>query len=1292
MKASRLKKPSRRDSPDDFQYPLRERGDLLRFYGYLFILPILLVLFAQLLFGRLLFPEVPRAHLLWATLLHGIVLGVFLLLLWIPAWLTITNWRGWIENTIIYARNALLIIFIIVLFPHALVQHFLTGLNREPGLMILYWSFIILLALIYFVFSCRKVHHSAFRDIRAAEDPQKRRNWERWLWFESLSFFLLLAGVIVVEMWFLATIGRGEFTYRPGHFFTQELAKIQTAFQDAVQRDQALTRQLMVLLAWFSCSTFSALVFFLTACLGNRLMSNILIPVTFHERDFRGIIGKSYRYLKHFATAMLLKYPFLLIGGFVLTFIFLIAPIIFIAAGRHTLLDDVAQSDQIILLLGIFVAWFSPLTLATVHPDDTFGEYFSRRVANLLMMVQGHLVIIGFGSLGKRVLDREVRLMQRKVTRNKQFMEVVTPDIRLESLCTHAVVIERDPKDVIFSGQDELLGQYGVVSTAQESFKSKDPGGNIGYDEHRALVPVVIGEAREPFISSRVNLERARLIISTVTEEESVQAIFDRANKAHVKAIICVSRSDQIASLTYRARHRPIVLVYPKHTQGITLGHRLWAAMLKVRSIHEMSVKKWPRILILGNSKANQFMLETLWTYLPGNHAERTQLLKKNFAFIVTSTEPSVGYPILKEAGKDDPFDLRWPALFVTGSRFPYKGRSKVEIKNFLQNVRVINEADQNAFQACILQHKPHILVINHDDGEKSPLLLSRCIRALERIKSRQNQKFRLPLILLTENRGDERERQMLGDASRYYDSICRMHNEPVGADASYPTFARYAYYSRDVIGETISDALADAEEIIAGARRSFSVFTGSDKPASATEETPNQFIEISSCLPNRPGTLANFLARLAGIEFSPPRKTELEKLWIKDMSGKVATEPYMPSFQYLRNIILDPGGCGFALTGYASLVPILEDSPILELTPPGSSSVVRIFANDGRNYLDSQVDPDELYDPFDKNRIQKKLQHIINPPPPGVPNVIDRLTHREKDKPNTIGEFRDVLLNPADKGKFACPGMSMCRVAAYQDYVAASNYRRLGRLAERGDTYYHEKLWHARNYYCCTGMKYAREEEIPTADSAYARIFCCSYGVNVPGQIALVLNTLIFRSRIPHSPASSLKEDDWAINIDYFSDVSCQNSHFAFNRVFGFFEKKPQEHWENSPELPLHLIRILPIGGVDSARLWFAYARALFCFLHQGLDKPRFKFYWRDGNHQDHQVPLTTCHAKEAETENADPAPDYVPKFNEHDRGSFPMVLVIKRIRDEYIDPERCKICGLEPREYDCSKLRVWI
>ncbi len=947
------------------------------------------------------------------------------------------------------------------------------------------------------------------------------------------------------------------------------------------------------------------------------------------------------------------------------------------------------------------------------------------------------------------------------------FFEVVTPDLRLEKLCSRAVVIERNLRDVVYSGNNALLGDYGVVSANRRKYSSKDARGNIIHPEKRVLVPIVRGEAREPFISSRVNLERAGLVISMVPDEESVQAVFERANRANVSSIICVNRSDQISYLTYRSRNRPIVLVYPKQNQGLTLGERLWAAIMKVRAVGNMS-KRWPRVLIIGNNKANHYMLERIWAYLPGDHRQKNAVLRDHFKFIVTDANVTQEHPILRDAEERRAYDQSFDATFITSPRYPYPPQTIAAQDTIRALTRAVNTADIRALEACLQKHRPEILLINHEDVEKSLLMMSRCMRALERLKTRKPKRFHLPLLLLAAGRGDEWERLSLGDASRYYDALCKLNREKWSTDLSYPEHAHFDHFLNEQIGESIIDALSDVEEIITGAR---TILQDPLKPPSPTRDpgfpkrpSKPKFIEVNSCLPNRPGALANYLAELSGLSCTRKSAGELRRLWQKSVMiylaelaglpeeekiaeemqqrceqaiqsrlsaltlvekdreagakiwGEIAADflralwprtrqqkspadlqelyeqmnaathnsmALLPSFQYLRNIMLDPTRQGFALSGFVTLSPLHKDFDLMNDNVNKDPLLVRIFANDGRRYADKAVDRDITQFAVNPMQLSKKLKSIPTPKPPGVPQVLDRMTRRTPNEYNRVSDFHKVMLDAEPggaTGPSACPGMSICRIAAFQDYVVASNSLRLQRFVQKPQkrSNHAAPLRHARNYFCCSSMSPATSEEVPHQDSPTARIFCCCRSnENQAGLIATVVNTLLFRHDFVREAESDKgggdAEKDWVINMDYFKAISCQNTHFSLNRSFGYFESKPPGAVPIR-DLPLQLLRILPIGSLDSARQWYLYSRALHRFLNSQNPKRKFNFYWID---------------EKRKTRELDEIPTFAPE-----RRDFPVALVVKIERPpKPAEPEKfCELCLEQSRDYDCRKLRVWV
>jgi hypothetical protein len=128
-------------------------------------------------------------------------------------------------------------------------------------------------------------------------------------------------------------------------------------------------------------------------------------------------------------------------------------------------------------------------------------------------------------------------------------------------------------------------------------------------------------------------------------------------------------------------------------------------------------------------------------------------------------------------------------------------------------------------------------------------------------------------------------------------------------------------------------------------------------------------------------------------------------------------------------------------------------------------------------------------------------------------------------------------------------------------------------------------------------------------------------------------------------------------------------------NRLFGYFVENTEEV-KRKLFLPLHLLRILPIGGVNSAKQWYYYARALHHFLNTLEPKQPYRFYWLDEERKQHK-------------ELSD-----IPQFDEKRRRSLPVVLVIQLHSEpaRVDDPTKCDLCGIQPKEYDCRRLRVWV
>ncbi len=1363
--------------PNDVQFPLREPGDKWKFFGWLILSPTVITTLTVILLTKLIYPYVSLLSLFVIGLFHIGTLLFFLWLLWLPAVLAYVPWSDRLETGFLVVRDIILILIFYYFFPHHyLLQYSFKKYEFSTGGLKVYGVVLFFIGGIIVALSMYTMKRGAFSNVRKGEKPGRVPYLLRWKLADIITQLIFLFMFIVVEFRMLLF----SHEYR-GLFFFEFEPWDYLAYKHSFEQ-----------FAVVACSAFlSALIWFLLGIVPNRVMNSVLITATFRERDVRGLFWKSYRYVRHFLSAVLYKSPVLPLL-LATTFALLAVPIVFFYFGENDVIQNLFSADVLILFVGITSTWLGTLMFAVVHPDETFGDYFNKAISRLLLRIQDHKIYIGYGSLGKRIVQRELKEKKLHADAKKFFYHVVTPDIQLETISTRVVVVEKNLQHIVFSSSDELLGDFGVVSACEKRIQTLDPQGNQVRAETRVLVPTIIGDAGHAFSVARANMERAKQIICTVPDENIIQSVFQDVKRYSIPAILSVPRSDQLSYFIYQIRNKKITLLYPEFDSGISIGFRIFAMMKKIvavksdvnesakgkatetknaenllsdvsgsdskeKTTETIDPEHLPKVMLVGNNRINQYMFESIWMNIHGLLYDRKKnyinfvkaskrYFKNKFRFVMTPDKLDVAYPTLLDHS-GGVFNKIAPMSLVTGSRYPHElvGNGKNQIFKIEIPSRVVNKRDILVLEKCIEKFAPDILVVSHFDSESTLMLLSRCVRSLERVKIRKAGSFTLPMVLLTSMRGSDWELISLGDASRYYNSVGSLFDESMIKDTSYPIHSFFDHYKKEHVGEGITDISSDAEEIIVG--------------SGASLQSDN-FIEINACYPNKPGSLANYLAQLAGIRFgvasdlSPgslqkhhassnseenPDFSKLRTYWAKARGGsnKDADKVFFPSFQLLRNILLDSKQNGFVLTGYAALVPIDENKfdAIAEQGTDQKKFISRIHVMDGKTYIERIEDKQHYLYNSPEHRVNhdEMLKRFPEPKSPGVPDVIGQLVGNDVEKHNTIDEFYCSLtddthctenVDNSDKGnkrgkgsrygRYVCPGVAGCRISAYQNWVMASNDLRIRKYVSlpRGKAEGHDKLLHARNYHCCPDIQNAHPEDLPNAKSPFARVFFCCQSDNKPGQIAIVLNAVLFRllyKKLDQSGSSCEKssgqgeargvgentherkiDKNWTVNINYFKDVTCLNTYFSMNRIFGTLEKR-KANANNSEQtafnFPAHLIRIVPIGSIDSMRQWYYYAKALYDFLSEYDSQHTYHFYWVDEERKSHNC-------------------EDIPGFSIEDgvRKNVPNIIVIKRNRDNKTErgevslnkntsgENMCEYCHVQPRDQDCQKFRVWI
>lgn len=1054
-----------------------------------------------------------------------------------------------------------------------------------------------------------------------------------------------------------------------------------------------------LLLPLISVALSGTFILFIGGIVPLRLMSNIVLAVQGREAIYCRRLRQTLIYTAQFFRAIIAQNPLFSISSFIVIVFLIIVPLLIVVGGNRSLLAALLGPDQILFIFTLLAAWLSPLIYAGVHVDRTFGLYFNSKLSNVILSMRGHLVVLGYGDLGQRVVRRELAKMVRPATprhgRGPRFFRrpawqramrpftkrlpglerVVSPELNIEWLSSNLIVVDRNSDNFVFAATNEVLGSYGVVSAWE---KPRTAAANRETRRRdRILAPVVQGDATEPFTLARVNLERASFLISVVSQEARIREIFTHAAEIGLRTIICVSRSDQINNLTYKASRHPITLVYPKQHSGLALGQRLITAALKIKA-HLPGDREYPRIMVVGLNKSNHFMLETLWHHWPEGDQRKAKVFSEMLRFVVTDEPPrSATFEARAEAlpapasntsetAPRQPFSALfnrwWHSSYITGFRYLPGGAGPRPLHVSVPTC-VMKMDEGSVLERCVHEFRPEIIVINDDDTSKSTMLLMRCVNILGRLKFERGD-FRFPLLIVSAAVDEESEKRDLGDVFRYYDALTRLHGDVPG-----PEYPRHAHYRREpprrLVGDSIHDGLADAEEIISGVRDNWlraDAFQQREKlnglPAGAA-------VELNTCLPNVAGALAELSGRLAGLEFCYAMENPATEFFMR--AGRAPSPKILrPSFQYLRQFPLEMPGHGFCLSGYADLQEDDWQDLLREEHMKGMPITARVYAKDEQGAPGPERPA--AYGSF-------------------LPQLVQLTTGTPASQLNAK-TFVEVMhgLDAAGARSGYCPGMTICPIASYQHYIVASNARTLEAWQQRGEN---GALREAPHYSCTSLGAFAPwQERAALQTPRYARIFCCCrVERNDPGMVALALNALNFRRFARLRRRAGQEEnlpEDWVVNLEYFKDTSCQNRRFTLNRLFGVrrsLQDLLQESGATLAEyearlgktLPLALMQIMPVGGAEAARRWLEYSSALLQFLQSIAPPGRgFELHWWDQS------------ARRREESEPPSGPDY------------PIAIQINRKPHAAHGTELqcCEFCGAEDAgmAHRCASRRPWM
>lgn len=1042
----------------------------------------------------------------------------------------------------------------------------------------------------------------------------------------------------------------------------------------------------------------------------NMLIMHAAMPTALHqikkpEKYADKVIRKAWVYAKDMRFYLFDQYSFTVFGGFVGTLIYLGLPIILYRTGQYKVVMSMLNEDTFFFAFALIAAWIVPLIIAIAKIDASYGTYFNQSVSKVIMQIKNHVVYFGYGDLGRRTVERDMNRLHALRPREELFEDMVTPDLIVERVCTAALIIDPSDRDFVYAAENDLLGRYGVIRVQHiDPMRLKDKiiknlvaspwefFRRWGVTQNESiLVPAIKGNLAEPFAFARANLERAKLLISTVPEHYGVNAAFESITDLNTKAILCLTRSDQMNYLTYRASTREVALVYPFAAQGATMGQRLWAAVKKMQALRQLDMKNQtrPKICIIGENITKHYILESLWINIPGDHKAKAEWLEKHVIFVVAETpddfhsenigtmdyvmthyRPKSRTQIIMETLSQQVIGnnhetvkrLELPLRLSSGGR--YAGTQPPPLLHIpIYDARY---AFAGQLDGIFKQEKPDIIVINPDNMESSLRVTMYTIRALERVFTAPEKKTdddaHFPLMLFTLLQGNQHENTAIGDMSRFYNGLVMMHGDALAKDESYPAHARWNRMRQMIVREAIIDSNADAQEMINGIHESQFDYINSieDEPGEAAG-----YMEINNCIPGVGGSLAALTAHLSGLQFR---------------EDPDILNPEIPFFQYLRAFQMDAAGRGIVITGYAALqmqgdrVDAMGEFADQQSADRGFYA--RMYLKDGKDYNSDDDD--------------KKV--VRESGPPTVPEAIAHFACKDADKKPDIDmqRFKRILLDSDDAkslGNKACPSMNTCPVAAYQDYVIASNRKKFVETEQNPNV----KLKFAENYHCRNHMTPIHSVDA-VASYPSARIMLCVRGEkSMTGPLAFTLNTLLMRiveGNVPGFRRKAEEHKEWIFNIQYLKDMPCHNRHFGVNRIFGFWTERTVDDTRFvdmlKQENPIQVIEILPIGSASDACNWLAYARRIHAFLNKISEEgANYRLTWFNKSLRCTDI-RSEQPAVETSSEDDPPVAIIISKMPDENK-------IKTRTAQQAGDFRLCTICGLQGREHSCEKWRPW-
>jgi hypothetical protein len=493
------------------------------------------------------------------------------------------------------------------------------------------------------------------------------------------------------------------------------------------------------------------------------------------------------------------------------------------------------------LWIGSIILWITPFVISLTQLETKFEASFDRRLREIIQRMRDHIVVIGFGNLGRKVctdlIERGVVSLTRDTT------EILMPDLEVKKICKKLLVVDVNGDLFDRVHTDPILQDVGVARRKPRGESKKED----------ILIPAVVGDINSETTRDSSRLRRSKFFISAPSDYRATFVLSKLATAEDLDSIISVEDSAQKDYFSPKMSAHDTFFIYPAFQEGETLGRitSLCYLGLLEEGLKGGEEAEKPEIVIAGEGKQVNYLIETFWMEMEragkleefrDREAEENETQKKYrlpFTFLTADKE------ILRESHrKTNERNKKWRQIEEL-----LKRTASVEKYNSYFLIDGVFDVPYRlvTVEEIINRKKPRIVVVTSKKIQEVSKIFHEWVIAIERCLSTKEDEEKPRIIVGV--LGDEYEE--IQDVLLYYSTMGRRSE------------SRYPIQSLDSAVRVYDDST----EKIGGLAQSLARKNNSRFGSKIVGELEEPFT-LHCCLGDTPGSLGDILGRLAGISF----------------------------------------------------------------------------------------------------------------------------------------------------------------------------------------------------------------------------------------------------------------------------------------------------------------------------------------------------------------------------------------------------------------------------------------